>query len=255
MRGVLYPAALPVFDRVPPAPDCAHLVRWFWISRWNIVPGRSSRQHVLAFPALNLVVMPDSVELAGASTVAGHRDLRGTGWAVGALLRPTAIPALTDDPAALVDTVTVVDLPELRADVCAPMTGPDLPAACRAFERWLLARTPTVPPEAALADALVTRIEDDADLTTVEDAAAAVGVSVRTAQRLVRRHVGLTPLQLIHRRRLQHAAELLREQPDLPIAAIAAELGYADQAHLIREFRRVLNFTPGGYRSSTRGDG
>jgi AraC-like DNA-binding protein len=255
-RGVLYPAALPTFERRQPAPELDRLVRWFWISRWNIAPGRSSRQHVLAFPALNLVVLPETVELAGATTVAGYRDLRGTGWAVGALLRPAATVGLTDDPSALVDRVTVIDLPDLRAAVATAMDRPqpDLAAACRAFEDWLSTRIPTVTADAALINTLVARIEQDPTLGTVELAAAAVGVSARTAQRLTRRHLGLTPLQLIHRRRLQHAAELLRTDPERPVATIAAELGYADQAHLIREFRRVLKFTPGGYRSSAGGD-
>ena len=36
---------------------------------------------------------------------------------------------------------------------------------------------------------------------------------------------------------------------------IAADLGYADHAHLTREFRRVLGFTPSGYRSHLTSDG
>ena len=62
---------------------------WFWIPRWNIAPGRTSRQHVLAFPASNLVVESASPEhprgrvgLAGPTTVRSHRDLSGQGWAV-----------------------------------------------------------------------------------------------------------------------------------------------------------------------------
>src|SRR5215475_422049 len=102
-RGVLSPARLPPFDRLP-APDAvARLVRWFWIPEWRIQPGRTSRQHVIAFPACNLVVEPDAVGLAGPATRASYRDLTGTGWAVGALLRPAAVPHFAADPAALRD--------------------------------------------------------------------------------------------------------------------------------------------------------
>ena len=55
-------------------------------------------------------------------------------------------------------------------------------------------------------------------------------------------------LSLIRRRRLQEAAQRLREQPDTELAALAAELGYADQAHLAGDFRTVLGLTPSRYR-------
>src|SRR5688500_2925265 len=46
-RGILYPARLPTFDRLPPPERVAALVRWFWIPQWRIEPGRSSRQHII----------------------------------------------------------------------------------------------------------------------------------------------------------------------------------------------------------------
>ncbi|MGB3829081.1 MAG: DUF6597 domain-containing transcriptional factor, partial [Ornithinimicrobium sp.] len=55
-RGVLYPAQLPTFRRLSPQPAVAELVRWFWIPEWDLPDGRASRQHLIAFPALNLVV-------------------------------------------------------------------------------------------------------------------------------------------------------------------------------------------------------
>lgn len=251
-RGILYPAQLPTFERRPPSPAADALVRWFWISQWEIAPGRTSRQDVLAYPALNLVVETELVGLAGATTVRSHRDLVGTGWAVGALLRPAATPAVTADARSILNEYPVVDAPELHADVSAAMGNGDLATACLAVESWLTARVPTVSDDAALANRLVVAIEEDEAILTVEDAAAAIGVSPRTAQRLTRRYVGLTPLALIHRRRLHQAAHLLSTEPGTTVAQIAADLGYADQPHLVRDFRKVLGFTPGGYRRTAR---
>lgn len=251
-RGILYPAQLPTFERRAASPAADPLVRWFWISQWEIAPGRTSRQDVLAFPALNLVVEPELVGLAGATTERSHRDLVGTGWAVGALLRPAATPAVTDDARAILDAYPAVDAPELHETVAAAMRLGDLAGACVAVESWLTARVPTVSDDAELANRLVVAIEEDEEILTVEDAAATIGVSPRTAQRLTRRFVGLTPLALIHRRRLQHAAHLLSTEPGTAVADIAAELGYADQSHLVRDFRKVLGFTPGGYRRTAQ---
>ncbi len=251
-RGILYPAALPTFERRPPSPAGAGLVRWFWISQWNVAPGRVSRQEVLAFPALNLVVEDSMVGLAGATTERSHRDLTGTGWAVGALLRPAATPGVTDDAPSILDEYVDVPAPDLQRAVAEAMSRADVAGACAALESWLTARIPTMSEEEALANRLVAAIEEDESIRSTSDAAAAVGVSVRTAQRIARRFVGLTLLALIHRRRLQQAAELLRTDPAAPITAIAADLGYADQAHLVRDFRKVLGFTPGGYRRDVR---
>ena len=101
----------------------AGLVRWFWIPEWQIAPGRSSRQHLIAFPACNLVVEPDMVGLAGPTTRSSYRDLTGTGWAVGALLRPAAVPSFAEDPEALRDSYQPRELAALHERVSRVMNG------------------------------------------------------------------------------------------------------------------------------------
>ena len=255
-RGILYPARLPRFARVPPPPAAAELVAWFWIPEWDIAPGRSSRQEIVSYPASNLVVEIGGVGFAGPTTRLSHRDLTGHGWAVGALLRPAATPPLAD-PASAVDGYLPVDLPDLHAAVASAMTAPDPAtrhtAATAAFADWLARRVPAPGEEARLANAMADVLMTDAAIRRVEDAADRLAVSVRTLQRLARRYVGLTPSAMIRRRRLQEAAQRVREHPDVDLSAIAADLGYADHAHLTNDFRVVLGFTPSRYRSRRPG--
>ncbi|MFD5215581.1 helix-turn-helix domain-containing protein [Microbacterium sp. NPDC058345] len=251
-RGVLYPQRMPRFHRLPPPPEGEHLVAWFWVPEWDLPPGETSRQHVVAYPALNLVVESSgSIELVGATTAASHRDLTGSGWAVGALLRPAAVAALTDQPAALRDSATDVRAPELLAAVTEAMTdGADRhrERAVACVSRWLADRAGT-PGDAALqANAMADLLMTDAEVRTAELAAARLAVSLRTLQRMAHRYVGLPPLAMIRRRRLQEAAQRLRDQPEVDLAALAAELGYADHAHLTGDFRTVLGMAPSGYR-------
>ncbi|NCT92567.1 AraC family transcriptional regulator [Cellulomonas sp. APG4] len=250
-RGVLYPTRLPRFTRLPAPAVVADLVAWFWIPEWDLPDGRSSRQHLIAFPASNLVVEGGTVTVSGPSTRASHRDLAGRGWAVGALLRPAAVPALLADPGALVDGERVVDAPDLAEAVGTAMRGEDdrHERAVAAVVAWLGDRVPEPDAEALTANALADVVSSDSAVLRVEDAAAAVGVSVRTAQRLARRYVGLSPLAMIRRRRLQEAAERVRLEPGAVLADVAADLGYADHAHLTRDFRDVLGMTPTAYRS------
>ena len=254
-RGVLYPARLPAFHREPVAGELAAFVRWFWIPEWDIEPGRVSRQHVVGFPACNLVVEDDTAGIAGPTTHASYRDLSGAGWAVGALLRPAAVPALVGEPAALRDAFRQVDHPELTAAVRAAMEG-DAPAperrraAVGALSSWLLGRLGAPDEEGLLANRVVDLAESDSGLLTVADLAARLHVSTRTLQRLAVRYIGVAPVALIRRRRLQEAAERLRHDPGLDLTALAHELGYADHAHLTNDFHGTLGFTPSSYRRS-----
>jgi len=254
-RGVLYPAAMPTFHRLPAPEQVVRWVRWFWIPEWDIAAGRVSRQEIIAFPACNLVVEPDLVGLAGPTTRRSFRDLRGRGWAVGALLRPAAVPHFTAEPVALRDRYRSLDLPELRSCVVAAMAADDNGGTRRAravdaFTGWLVENLPPPDDEALLANAMAELIDCNPAVLQVEDAASRLGVSARTLQRVAGRYVGLSPGAMIRRRRLQEAAERLRNTPDTTIATVATDLGYTDHAHLTADFRTVLGFTPSSYRDA-----
>ncbi|WP_054681725.1 helix-turn-helix domain-containing protein [Microbacterium sp. No. 7] len=252
-RGVLFPERLPTFTRLEPIGRVAALVRWYWIPEWDLAPGQASAQQLVGYPAVNLVVEPGGVSLSGPTTRSGRRELTGRGWAVGALLRPAATAALAERPEALVDRLAAVRHPELHAAVAAAMSSADAgerhAAATAAFSAWLEATVPPPAGDALLANAMADLLLQDAGILHVGDAADRLGVSPRTLQRLARRYVGVPPAAMIRRRRLQEAAQRLRERPDADLAALAAELGYADHAHLTRDFRTVLSFTPSEYRA------
>ncbi|MFE4543491.1 helix-turn-helix domain-containing protein [Arthrobacter sp. NPDC056727] len=257
-KGILYPARLPSFHRLPAPASVAELVRWFWIPEWDIEPGRTSRQHLIAYPGSNLVVQPGGVVFSGPTTRAAHRDLAGRGWAVGALLRPAAVPLFTEDPSGLRDTEVAVSAEDLHTSVAEAMNtydgGTRRGRAVDAFAGWLASFAgPGVSEEASLANRLMDVIGSDAGIVRVEDAASALAVSQRTLQRAARKYIGLSPAALIRRRRLQDAAERARLDASADLAAIAAELGYADHAHLTNDFQKYLGFTPSTYRRELNG--
>lgn len=250
-RGVLYPARLPRFTRLPPASEVADLIVHHWIPEWDIAPGRTSRQQVLPYPASNLVVERGRVVLHGPATVRSHRDLVGQGWALGAMLRPAAVPAFVSDVATIRDRDQEIHDPVLVAEVTALMgdaSAGRLERAAHALGEAVRSRVGEPGADALLANRLAEVIGADAEVLRLSDVAERLGVSERSVTRIARRYIGVTPAAMIRRRRLQEAAERLREAPDIPLSDLAAELGYADQAHLSREFRAVLDFTPSGYR-------
>jgi AraC-like DNA-binding protein len=83
----------------------------------------------------------------------------------------------------------------------------------------------------------------------MRDVADVVGASPSSLARAFRATFGITPHAYRERRRIEAARDrILRGQP---LADVAAELGYVDQAHLTRRFRRFLGTTPGRFARGT----
>ncbi|MFF0988822.1 AraC family transcriptional regulator [Kocuria nitroreducens] len=262
-RGHLTPGPHATVVRLPAPDDVAHLVRQLWIPEWDLPAGERAEQLVLGYPASNVVVEPDGVVLHGPTSRASTRVLTGRGWAVGALLRPAGVLLFTERPADLLDGSAPVRASGLHSAVAGAMTG-DGPTGRHARSAVLLAGhirvlAAEVPPAAArdgaLANRMVDLLEAGTDVRSPADLARQLHVSERSLQRLAARFVGMPPQLLLRRRRLQEAAERMRADPAADLGALAAELGFADQSHLTREFRSVLGATPRGYGRARSGRG
>ncbi|MFT3926443.1 MAG: helix-turn-helix domain-containing protein [Myxococcales bacterium] len=120
-------------------------------------------------------------------------------------------------------------------------------------ETFLRTLVPALPPVVAGLRDVVERVGADATLCRVEQVAAAAKLDVRTLQRRFQTYVGVPPKWVIQRYRLQEAAERLRAAAPVTLASLAAELGYADQAHFARDFRRVIGRPPGVFARAQAG--
>ncbi len=150
--------------------------------------------------------------------------------------------------------------PEHLANVLAPLAqlhpdlahelegcvrpGVDLEAVRVGFERALATRLAA---GAERIDGLVRRvvrtIGEAEGRIPITDLAARVQMSPRQLQRRFRSAVGLTPKEFARIRRTQTAIERAFHS-DEPLADVALELGFADQAHMTREFRALLGQAP-----------
>jgi AraC family transcriptional regulator len=88
-----------------------------------------------------------------------------------------------------------------------------------------------------------------------EEMARAAGLSVSHFSKLFTQCIGLSPHQYLVRCRLHHAKKLLlTPKESLSIVDVAAEAGFADQAHFSRHFRRAYGMSPLAFRRTTRGE-
>lgn len=105
---------------------------------------------------------------------------------------------------------------------------------------------------AQLADPAIARCQEWAALHYESEAPVAAmvqmsGLSERTFQRRFVQATGMSPLDYVHTLRLEDAKQML-EAGELPIEAIALEVGYQDAGFFGRLFRRKVGLTPAQYR-------
>lgn len=82
---------------------------------------------------------------------------------------------------------------------------------------------------------------------TVGEMAETVGLSESWFANVFKQTTGKTPMQWLLQRRIELVQKLLMES-NLPVAAIAAQLGFSDQAHLTKTFRQITGETPAAWR-------
>jgi AraC-like DNA-binding protein len=97
---------------------------------------------------------------------------------------------------------------------------------------------------AALADPHVSRVDDLAHRT---------GWGTRRLERAFEEHVGLAPKVLLRVGRIQRALAGLQASAAPSLAALAVDHGFVDQAHLTREFTRLVGVSPARYRAEAHG--
>jgi AraC family transcriptional regulator len=95
---------------------------------------------------------------------------------------------------------------------------------------------------------LRSRLSEDISL---DELAAEVQLSTFHFARMFKQSVGVPPRIYLTRLRVEKACELL-EQTDLPITAIALEVGYSSNQVLARGFLKHMHLSPSDYRRAVR---
>ena len=269
-RGILDPWLLRQrvqLTRYPAGPVLDGLVDRFWAVRWDLPAGTVHQQQVLTHPGANVSVGhasaapgqrgPGPVEacLYGVARGLSTRVLAGRGWTVAALTWPGGLGAfITGSAAELTDRVVPLGqaLGTDEAVLLRQVTAEPDEAARVALLAAALGKA--VNPERlapALSVAEVARLaESDRTVRRLGDLCERSGLGQRTLQRMFLQYAGVSPTWVIRRYRLLEAAETVREGRPVSWADIAAALGYADQAHLTRDFRAAIGQTPAAYASA-----
>ena len=247
-RGILRPlAGLERFrlSRVAVPDDLAPFATFFWTVEWDFADGETYEQEVLPFPCVNLACEDGAYRVHGPGTARFVARLSASGWVTGARFTPAGFSAFSRVPMReLVDRVA----PAREILGREPPPPPSTPEEARAsLTAYLREHAAVSAPAMALVDRLVARAQADASVVRVDVLAREAGVSMRSLHRLFERYVGVSTKWVVRRARVQEAAERVARGERVDWVAVAQELGYADQAHLIRDFRAQVGETPAVY--------
>jgi AraC-like DNA-binding protein len=221
-----------------PSPALAPWVAKYWVVSWDYP--EPYRQKIVPYPNVHLTFHDHGTYVNG--VVSGHQIqvLHGVGGVFGVAFRPGCFRPFLPAP---VSTITdrVLDAKEVF--------GADLPASVDVptVERFLLSRLPAPDPRATQAADIVDMIAARPAVTRVEALADELGLSVRALQRLFADYVGIGPKWVIRRYRLREVTERMAKGAAIDWATLAADLGYTDQAHFIRDFKNMFGETPTRY--------
>ncbi|HEX8262282.1 MAG TPA: helix-turn-helix transcriptional regulator [Allosphingosinicella sp.] len=174
--------------------------------------------------------------VAGLVTAPAELELSGDARFVGLRLWPWAWNAMAHIPSpALIDR---------WRPIAEAAPGFVMPATIEsAFAR--IARHALDPAVAALGEAIL-------ESRTVEALSAASGRPRRWLQRWFEREIGVPPRRYLRLLRFQEALTGLQASED-SLARQAAEHGFADQAHMAREFRAIARAPAGTARRTAKG--
>jgi AraC-like DNA-binding protein len=255
--GVLYArtaAARLTLNRYPPSPGLAPFVHNYWTVRWDLRGQPQHEQAILPHPVVNLAFEAAGAAVHGVDRKIFTRRLAGEGRAPGVRFRPGGFrPFYGRSVAALNDRVVPAShifgpaADEACAAAMADGAGDD--SMVRAAEELLLGCHVAADPLAVRVAGIVERITADPGLRRVAALTEVAGMPERRLQRLFADCVGVSPKWVMRRARLHEAALRAESGADVDWAALARDLGYADQAHLVRDFTATLGVSPARYAS------
>jgi AraC-like DNA-binding protein len=219
----------------------------------HVVPDDVHVLRVLPDAAIDLVFAGDHLRVAGPDTAAVLEPIPPGARIVGFQLCAGAAARVLGVPASAVRDERV-DIREVWGPTGAAVAESMLEArtverSADVLETALVRRQLRAGESDQLAPVLVERVRAVRGAASMSTLADELGLSVRQLHRRCMAAFGYGPKVLARIVRLQSALADLRDRFDTPLAQLAADSGYADQAHLSHEFAALTGTTPAAVRS------
>ncbi|MEU2093357.1 helix-turn-helix domain-containing protein [Nocardia beijingensis] len=260
-KGILHPdeqARHRWLVRLPPGPAVDRYVEWYWAVGWDLRGRPPYRAEVLSYPSVNVTFERSETRTGsfvnGVTTTKFIRELSGLGETFGIRFRAGGFGAFTGlDVGSFRDRAVPLAevLPDAGSLTERVLDAPTVESRRRVVEEYLADHPAVEDPTYRLVLRIIDAMAADQELTRVDQIAERFDIPARTLQRMFRRYVGAGPKWVLRRYRLQDGADLLAKGRTEDLAALAAELGYFDQAHFSREFTAEVGMAPLEYAKNS----
>jgi AraC-like DNA-binding protein len=254
-RGILrqsLPAGKLRHARRCPSPEVALWIAHYWIIHWDLRGHKRQVVESLPHPNIHLIFEKDTAVVSGVHTCKFSRVLEGKGQVFGVKFQPGGFRPFLDYPVSkLADRIvpaTRIFGKNLGALQEIVLSGRDEDEKVRATNDFFRTRLPKPDSMIQLARDLVEKILREPEIKTVDDLANSAVVGKRRLQRIFNEYVGVPPKWVIRRYRLHELIEKINSGGQLEWAQVAADLGYFDQAHLINDFKSIVDYSPAQYK-------
>ena len=136
---------------------------------------------------------------------------------------------------------------DLAKAIQALLKAGDLPEALGLLEAWLLGLAAQTPQGSSAAIEAARLLYASRGTDKIFQIAETLGLSVRQLERGFAEDIGMPPKALARVIRFEQAYHQLLHSPIRNLSQLAFDLGYADQAHLTREFQGFALTTPASF--------
>lgn len=269
-RGVLnarrQQGALGQHARRQPAPELLPYVDCYWMVRWDLRDREPYLAETLPHPCVYWVTEWGDSDIHGVSSARFTRLLQGKGRVFGVRFHPGGfypfygkpISTLTDGSVTLAKVwgKAGTEFRKVLADLDVNGPNSESPAdpddlvdeqMMDLTDRFLLDRLPEPDPRLSQISTIVSTIATTPGINRVEEVAQRFGTTVRSLQRLFSLFVGVSPKWVIKRYRLHEALQRMDAGETIEWTRLALDLGYFDQTHFIKDFRKMVGRSPGEY--------
>ena len=225
-------------------------VEYIWIEEWDLRGRPPLPRIMLAQPCIHLVFAHGRSRFYGVQRKRFSRQLQGRDRILGIRFRFGAFYPFCQRPAVAVSDSSMPameifsDADDAERTILSCENDEAMVAAANSF---LLGKLPSSDGKAHIAQSVIECIANEPEAARPSLISVRFGLSERALQRLFRQYIGASPRWVISHYRIHEALNQITGARPQSGAQLAADLGYFDQAHFVRDFQRRVGKPPKSY--------
>ncbi|MGM0881788.1 MAG: DUF6597 domain-containing transcriptional factor [Bacillota bacterium] len=240
--------------RYVPSEPLRPFIKHYWIVSWDLDGQDPYFQDVVPNPCVNMVIEAYRSGIYGVASRKYTKKIEGKGRVFGVKFQPGGFYPFIQSPlSGLTDqslTIESVFGAGALAFEQAIASEEDASGMIGHAEVLFLQKLPAQDETIAFINQIINCMNEDREVTRVEQICELFDINKRKLQRLFNQYVGVSPKWVIKLYRLQNAAEAMDTGSHRNWLTLSNELGYYDQSHFIKDFKSIIGKTPDEYARS-----